>query len=411
MDNQKFCSNCDAPNPREAAFCNQCGKQFHMEPCGKDYCLPVYLDMGAVQTVYNEVVGLASLSEEIERKMTSSADVKKSVGIGGGVKVWVVDAKAEGSQEKTDSKGVEETSKAGYVRTCQALFDDLRKALFNKGLVKPLADGDITAEELKKLSEYEFVELSAHVYPNPIIRTLSVMTELTSLSTLNEKKDLQPKVLSDLLHAHTLPAQTQAVVDVADKKAKEANVSHDATSGTSKTDTPASLDVDLKDLKKSAPSLSRICNTLNDAEVKLFVAYLTNLINPELENVKDPLSYPVVMTLFKKCARDESMIEISDRQFRILGKVVRNWEGKDSVDLLRGTKYNGLGIYLTFNLVAPYFNSMAAQLVKKLQNGTEDKLSALGQKDVLKAQFGWNPLKSLTIQAPALEIVPLALYV
>ena len=407
MDNVKFCSNCDAENPREAAFCNQCGKQFSIEPCGKDYCLPVYLDIGAVQTVYNEVIGLASLSQEIERKITSSDDVKKSLSIGGGVKVWVVDAKAEGSREHTEANGADETTKAGYSRTCQALFDDLRKALLKKGLVKQLADADITADELTKLSEYEFVELSAHVYPNPIIRTLSVMTELTALNTLNEKKDLQPRVLSDLQSSHTLPAITQAVVDK-----ETAGDLNGATSEAPKNDNSTSLDVTLKELTDSAPEhLSRICNTLNDAEVKLFVAYLTNLTNPQNENKNDPLSYPVVMTLFKKCARDESMIEISDRQFRILGKVVRNWAGCDSVDLLRGTKYNGLGIYLTLNLVAPYFTSMATQLANKLQKDTPTNLRPLGEGDVLKAQFGWDPINSLTIQPPVLEVLPLALYV
>jgi hypothetical protein len=173
----------------------------------------------------------------------------------------------------------------------------------------------------------------------------------------------------------------------------------------SKPDNKLSLDEGPNTLADFVPkSLSHICGTLESADVKLFVAYLTNLKGGTWR-------YPVVMTLFKDSARDKSMTEICDRQFRILGKVVRNWKGDDSVDLLRGTKYNGLGNYLNLSFIMPYFAAMATQLKNNLPDTSSNKLKAIEEKDVLEAQFGWNPLEALTIQPPALEIVPLALYV
>jgi hypothetical protein len=357
--------------------------------CAKDCCLTVYLDEGAVHTVYNEVIGPLTLSAEIERTISSSEGLKRAIAVEGGIEYLIGRVKAEGSQETTASEQVGETSKAAYSRTYQALFNEVRSKLKEDHLLTELADRPITPEELSKLSEYDFVELSGHVYPNPIVRTLSFLTELANLSVKDKVQEAQATVLSDLYTADALPPRAKRFVDA------------------SKPESVVSLDEDQATLAEFVPrSLSTICSTLASAEVKLFVAYLTNL----QDGTWVPWRYPVVMTLFTGWARDKSMTEISDRQFRILGKVVRNWKGPDAVDLFRGTKYNGLGNYINLSLIMPYFTAMATRLKKKMPDEAPDKLKTLEEKDVLEAQFGWNPLESLTIQAPVLEIVPLALY-
>ncbi|MGZ7132689.1 MAG: DUF6414 family protein [Halobacteriota archaeon] len=351
----------------------------------KDCCLPVYLDEGAVHTVYNEVIGPLSLSSEIERKIASSENLRRAMAAEGGIDYMIGRVKAEGSKETTDFKETGETSKAAYSSTYQALFNKVRTKLKEDGLLTELADSDITTDQLGKLQEYEFVELSGHVYPNPIIRTLSVITELTNLNVRDDVQAAQATVFSDLYSANALPPRAKRFLD-------ESN-----------SDNTLSLDESLKTLAELVPkSLTTICRTLATADVKLFVAYLTNL--------KETWSYPVVMTLFTGWARDKSMTEISDRQFRMLGKVVRNWKGEDSVDLFRGTKYNGLGNYLNLSFIVPYFTAMATQLKNKLSDEAEGALKDVAEKDVLEAQFGWNPLETMTIQAPVLEIVPIALY-
>jgi len=355
----------------------------------KDCCLPVYLDESAVHTVYNEIIGPLSLSAEIERKIASSVSLKRDITVEGGIEYLIGRVKAGGSQETTDSEETGETSKAAYSRTYQALFNEVRSKLKEEDLLTELADRAITTDDLEKLSEYDFVELSGHVYPNPIVRTLSVITELANLNVNDEVQAAQATVLSDLYSDDALPARAKIFVDA------------------SKSDNKLSLNEDLNTLAEWVPkSLSTICSTLASADVKLFVAYLTNL----QDGTWVPWRYPVVMTLFTGWARDKSMTEISDRQFRILGKVVRNWKGTDSVDLFRGTKYNGLGNYLNLSLIVPYFTAMATKLKNKLPDNAPAQLKDVAEKDVLEAQFGWNPLETLTLEAPVLEIVPLALY-
>ena len=83
------------------------------------------------------------------------------------------------------------------------------------------------------------------------------------------------------------------------------------------------------------------------------------------------------------------MAELSDREFRLLGKVVRSMPKSDeSVDLLRGTTLS-------------VFGNILEQLISGFQTGmkSQNKL------------FDSNLIEETTIKAPVLEIVPIAIYV
>lgn len=97
---------------------------------------------------------------------------------------------------------------------------------------------------------------------------------------------------------------------------------------------------------------------------------------------QDPLS--AVVLLFIDYLRDQTMAEVAHREYRLLGKVVRKVEDQNgSIDLLRGTGLGGVGRELLDQFLAAFNQAEGMNL----------------------------PQVKTEILGPALEIVPIAIYV
>lgn len=114
-----------------------------------------------------------------------------------------------------------------------------------------------------------------------------------------------------------------------------------------------------------------ILSDIENEQVKIFVVTLRG--------------YSVVTLLFVDYLRDQRMIEISHREYRLLGKVVRKIQGEtnETIDLLRNTGLGAMGKETIQQLVASFGE-------QKQMNLPEVKTEILG---------------------PALEIVPIAIFV
>lgn len=92
-----------------------------------------------------------------------------------------------------------------------------------------------------------------------------------------------------------------------------------------------------------------------------------------------------VVLLFKDYLRDPSMAEIAHKEYRLLGKVVRKIDetSGESIELLHGTALGGIG-KVQFNQLFGTFNQLEGMNLPEIKSG---------------------------IKGPALEVVPIAVYV
>lgn len=127
-------------------------------------------------------------------------------------------------------------------------------------------------------------------------------------------------------------------------------------------------------------------------EMKEFRQFLEGILSDvERENTKtfiidanDVKAFPTVVLLFTDYLRDQSMTEISHKEYRLLGKVVRKIdEGGEVIDLLRGTGLGGIG------------KEMLGELWR-----------------ILNQMEGMN-LSEVTseVSGPAVEVVPIAIFI
>lgn len=102
-------------------------------------------------------------------------------------------------------------------------------------------------------------------------------------------------------------------------------------------------------------------------------------------DVAGPNQFQAVVLLFADYLRDPTMAEIAHKEYRLLGKVVRKVEqdSGETIDLLRGTALGGVG-----------------------RESLEQLWNALNQME----QMNFPQIKP-EINGPALEIVPVAVYI
>jgi hypothetical protein len=121
--------------------------------------------------------------------------------------------------------------------------------------------------------------------------------------------------------------------------------------------------------------LSGIRSSLEQADIRVFIVDLA-----------DNSGYKAVVSLFNEYLRDRSMTELTRGEFRLLGKISRNTPSEgEAVDLLRGTAFGGLS------------DAIVGQM-----------LGGFGE---AKAQGLNLPQVETKVRAPALQVIPIAIYV
>ncbi len=133
-------------------------------------------------------------------------------------------------------------------------------------------------------------------------------------------------------------------------------------------------------------------SNLDQKEIGNFSKFIKGIIaDLEKENIRtfvvdliEPPMHKVVLSLFVEYLRDPTMTEIAHKEYCVLGKVVRKIgeSEEDAIDLLRGTGLGGIG--------KQAIEQMAAML--QIQGMNLPKIETV-------------------IKGPALEIVPIAIFV
>ena len=242
-------------------------------------------------------------------------------------------------------KGQEEgqVTEAEKYHTYGSLLFRLREYLDANKLIKR-ADDDKSWETIQPA---DFIEIRGVFRPNPLANSLEIIDKLLGIIQLFD---------TDTLSSRKSSAQKQTPDEK--KRVQEAKQKAQAQA---------------KQMEEIRKFLKGISSDIQAENIRAFV----------LESSSP--AFKSVVLLYLNYLRDQTMTEISYKEYHLLGKVVRKIEADsaDTVDLLLGTGLGGIG-----------------------KDTLQELVGMFGQMP------GMNlPEVETEISGPALEIVPIAIYV
>lgn len=316
--------------------------------------VPVYIDTNALLDLLASIEGGFSVVEKVTTQSSSATGSQKSVSGEGGTEFGVPNVlsllkiRLGGALSASKKQeSVEQTESERY-HTYGSLLYRLNSYLEAEGLVRrPHKGVDVWAQ----IEPSDFVEIRGVFRPNPLADSLGVLDRVMGLLELASGFDTSP---ADA----TTTDQKQAAQD--QKKAAQ-------------------------DQKKAAQEQKRQMQ-----QIRQFVQGLLDDIQKSNTRVfvvgsSVPEEPSTVILLFTDYLRDPTMAEVAHKEYRLLGKVVRKIESSsdEGIDLLRGTGLGGVG----------------EEMLDKI-------LSGFNQMESMNL-----PQVSSNVPGPALEVVPIAIYV
>jgi len=316
-----------------------------------DLILPIYIDTNALLDLLASIEGGFSVVEKITTQSTETRNVDKGVRADAGTEFGIPNVlsmlKVNIGYSSNWKKGQEDgqITEAEKYHTYGSLFFRLQEFLDTNKLIKRV--DDVTTWD--DIQPTDFVEIRGVFRPNPLANSLEIIDKLIGIFQLFDSDTLSPNKSS-----------TQKLTPEQKKESQEAKRKTQAQS---------------KQMGEIRKFLKGISSDIQDENIRAFV----------LDSISSEFEFRSVVLLFLNYLRDQTMTEISHKEYRLLGKVVRKIErdSTDSVDLLVGTGLGGIG---------------------------KDTLQGL------VGSFGQMPGMNLPevvteINGPALEIVPIAIYV
>jgi hypothetical protein len=130
-----------------------------------------------------------------------------------------------------------------------------------------------------------------------------------------------------------------------------------------------------KQVRQIRQFLQRVLSDIEEENIRTFLVDMTH-----------PNQFTTAVLLFTDYLRDQTMTEIAHKEYRLLGKAVRKIEkeSEESIDLLRGTGLGGIDKDTLQELLWGAFSQM-------------EKMNL--------------PEMKTEIEGPALEVVPIAVFV
>lgn len=255
--------------------------------------------------------------------------------------------KASGNRD-TSNESTNEREEERF-HTYGSLMNRLIKNLYKTNVIKEINN----KESWDDINESDFIELQGKFIPNPIVHSLARINNFFELLLLfSEKKIIPPYNLLDNPSVPDGLSKTQA------KQFKQ-NFRKDA-------------EEQLKQNKSIKGLLDGLTKDLRNENYQKYIIEIKSL--PEHKSV---------IFLFNEFIRDRSGAELPYGEFKILGKVVRKIKEDESIDLLEGTN---LGL-------------------------SDEMINSL--KEPLKEMSGQFKIPEIftTVESPAIQIIPIAVFV
>ena len=322
-----------------------------MQLVSDDLIIPIYIDTNALLDLLASVEEGFSIVEKITSRNTHSRNSDQSGGANAGTEFGIpnilnlIKINLNGSFNWRQSRDAGEERASERYHTYGSLLQRLRATLLDYGMVKELNG---SAEAWDGIEPHDFVELRGRFRLNPLIDSIGTIERMIGLFEL-------------FAQAQTTVSNTKA------NRSKPQIVS----SGSS----PNPFDqISPNQMKQIRTFIRGMLEQLEKKDIRITVIDLHNT-SP----------HRAVAYLFTEYLRDQSMTELQNKEYKLLGKVVDKVSGSsDSIDLLQGTALSGFNETIISNLV-----------------------DSLNQPN--------SPLKlpkiETKITAPALQVIPIAIYV
>ena len=352
----------------------------------EDFVIPVYLDKRALYGILGSLTGGFS---QVDRKViTSSSKETSSSSKGGefGVSPGFIKVGVEAKSGKLKEIGVETQHSLTQYQTSDTLFHILQTELNERGWINKVSITEnasrwyVNVAELKKLTPGMFVELRGILRPSSVVQDLSAVVEGWGLL---------PK------GGETAAPQRFRVTNQGMLETVKPNGS------------------------QNGEELQDVLTEPQAAESRTFVVDFSVYTHaqPKYNESEyfDPPYRGAIMTLLTRNARDSSLAELSNRAYRILGKVIDNAitpVEKFRKPLVRDTRFDQC------------VNILLAQKVRLSQCQIEscsvnpdcsDISKVLGDIDRVRqllydSSYYDGLVQGLVFKPPLLEILPIAIY-
>lgn len=313
----------------------------------KDLIIPVYVDTNALLDLLASIEGGFSTMEKVTTRSAEGSGIDRNVKADAGSEFGVPNVLSllklnlgYSANWKKSQEGSEQRESDRY-HTYGSLFHRLREYLTANSLLKRLNEGgNVWAD----IAPSDFVEIRGVFRPNPFASSLEIMDRLIGIYKL-------------FLNS-SFPSQSSA--GQADKRKSQEEKTR--------------VQSEAKQIEQFKEFLRGVLQDIQSENIRAFVVDLNY-----------PKDYRAVILLYLNYMRDQTTKELSHKEYRLLGKVVRKVEKESSekIDLLLGTGLGGIGKQTLQGLVA-MFNQVPNMNLPEIQ--TE-------------------------INGPALEIVPVAIFV
>jgi hypothetical protein len=299
-----------------------------------EYIIPIYIDTNALLDLLASIEGGFNLVEKVSSRTSESASFERQgsaeIGTEFGIPniLSLLKLSLKGTITSTKGEDVDERRETEKYYTYGSLFHRLRIFLEEENLLKSLSN----EAAWENIRPSDFIEIHGLIRPNPLTDSLQRLDKLLSIIQL-----LGPSVFN---------------------------------SSTSK----GKAQSEVKQMRQIRDFFAGVLKDIEAENVRKFVV-----------DAKGIQGLRLVILLFLDYLRDKSMSEISFKEFRLIGKVVRKVEpnSNDSIDLLSGTGLGGIGKDTLANLFL-VFSQIEGMSLPEIETD---------------------------ISGPALEIVPIAIYV
>jgi len=324
-----------------------------------DLIIPIYLDTNVLLDLLASIEDGFAVMEKVTTKQVNTTGANRELSSGTGTEFGVPNVLSllrltlGFSSSGTRGREEHQEREAERYHTYGSLLFKLRAYLKAKEVVKTLDRPGVTWEEVKPS---DFVEVRGIFRPNPFATWLTIADRVLALTQLLSG-------LSDLQGSST----------VAKAGATRAGAKRPVSGKAPSPEKPAGRGPG-KQMEQIRTFFQGVLSDIQREQVRSFVI---DLALPE--------QHKAVCLLVMDYLRDQTMLEISSREYRMLGKVVRKIDADSgaTVDLLAGTGFGGLA--------RPTLDSMLERFAE---------------------MPGMNlPEIETQVAGPALEIVPIAIFV
>lgn len=313
--------------------------------------LPIYIDTNLLLDILASVEGGFTLVEKVTTRATTASDQNKTITAEAGTEFGIpnflnlLKIKLGGSVTSHTTADNAEEIQAERYHTYGSLLHRLRNYLDDQGMIKRFSHDD----SWNAIKAADFIEIHGLMRPNPVIDSLERVNRIVKLAALFTGEDTEAQ--------HSSGSKRRK------SKASKATQSPDDNK-----------DDDAVDIRLVRKFIEGLLEDVYNTNIRRFVVDIVGIDNGT-----------AVILVFTNYLRDSTLTEISHKEYRILGKVVRKVTSPldRPINLLLGTALDGVG----------------APAIAKLQ-------SALHASEDIQL-----PELQPTVSAPTLEIVPIAIYV